>query len=586
MPASRRSRGRAITVLATAMTLAATLLLPVAANAATEPCTDPPAVVPQDRLAEGQTGKAWTAVKGRTPVSFDVEILGVLPDGIAPGIDFVLIQTSGAVIDKTGGIAAGMSGSPVYIDGKLAGAIAYGFFAADQTIGGMTPAEPMLDLFSYSTKARSARLAREIDLSPELRTAAARATGEPKTAYGQAQVLPTPLAVSGVRKGDFGRVTERMARDGARVIPYVSGSAPTPARTTTAPDPVAPGEPFAAALSYGLVTYAGIGTATAVCGDHVIAFGHPFRFRGGGPSSGFNGADIVTVISDPSSIYGPFKIGTVGELHGVVDQDRIPGIRGVEGARLRGTTTIRSDVTNTDTGRRRTDETVVVAKGGWVRWITGDHLWYALTAGLQARGGTVDLDWTIAGTADGVPFSVSHENRFSGAVWQPVNEVYSVMRSLQSQQLAKVRIMDVSVTASVSEKKARAEIGDVLTASSVTPALKVRERLPVVPGDTVQIRVPITTKGPKSTTYPVDFSMDVPTDAEDGGRLRIEAGQPRTWFRADTFEQLLKKIANMGRGDELRGWLRMEGMARAVKVTVPLEHVLRSQRVQIRLVLH
>jgi hypothetical protein len=75
----------------------------------------------------------------------------------------------------------------------------------------------------------------------------------------------------------------------------------------------------------------------------------------------------------------------------------------------------------------------------------------------------------------------------------------------------------------------------------------------------------------------------VPTDVEDGGRLRIEAGQPRTWFRADTFEKLLKKISNMGRGDELRGWLRMEGMARAVRVTVPLDHVLRSERTQIRL---
>jgi hypothetical protein len=585
MSAPRRSHGRAIALLATAMTLAATLLFPVSATAAPEPCTDPPAVVPQHSLAEGQTGRAWTAVKGRTPVSFDVEILGVLPDGIAPGIDFVLIQTSGPVIDETGGIAAGMSGSPVYIDGKLAGAIAYGFFAADQTIGGMTPAEPMIDLFSYSTTARSARLAKVVELSPELRTAAALAAGEPKTAYGQAQTLPMPLAVSGVPEGDLSRVTERMAREGARVIPYISGSAPTPARTTTAPDPVAPGQPFAAALSYGLVTYAGIGTATAVCGDFAIAFGHPFRFRGGGPSSGFNGADIVTVISDPSSIFGPFKIGTVGELHGVVDQDRIAGIRGVEGSRLRGNTTIRSDVTNTDTGRRRTDETVVVAKGGWVRWITLDHVWYALVAGLQARSGTVDLDWTITGTADGAPFSVSHRNRFSGALWQPTYEINSVMRSLQGQRTAKVRIMDVSVTASVSEKKVRADMGDVLTASSVKPALKVRDRLPVVAGDTVRIRVPITTKGPKSTTYPVDFSMGVPIDIEDGGRLRIEAGQPRTWLRADTFAKLLKKISNMGRGDEIRGWLRMEGMARAVKVTVPLDHVLRSERTQIRLLL-
>ena len=77
-------------------------------------------------------------------------MLGVLPDGIAPGIDFILIQVSGPVIDETGGIAAGMSGSPVYVGGgDLAGAISYGFFGADPTIGGMTPAATTVHILDF-----------------------------------------------------------------------------------------------------------------------------------------------------------------------------------------------------------------------------------------------------------------------------------------------------------------------------------------------------------------------------------------------------------------------------------------------------
>ena len=119
------------------------------ATSAATLCATPPPVVDVSSLTPGTTGTAWTVVEGTTPVSFDVEVLGVLPDGIAPGIDFILIQVSGPVIDETGGIAAGMSGSPVYVGGDLAGAISYGFFGADPTIGGMTPAASMVHILDF-----------------------------------------------------------------------------------------------------------------------------------------------------------------------------------------------------------------------------------------------------------------------------------------------------------------------------------------------------------------------------------------------------------------------------------------------------
>ena len=563
--------------------LAATLIAaPSPTTAAVTPCDDPPEVVPQDRLTAGRTGTAWTAVEGRTPVSFDVEIIGTLEDGIAPGLDFILIETSGPVIDETGGIAAGMSGSPVYINGKLAGAISYGFFAADQRIGGMTPAEPMVELFSYATRTRDARVAHRVAMSASLRRAAADATSSPATSFGQARLLPTPLAVSGARGGDLGAVADRLAGEGASVIPYASSSSRVPSRDTMATEPLAPGEPFAAALSYGLVTYADIGTTTAVCGDLAVAFGHPFRFQGGGPSAGFSAAEILTVVPDPSNLYGPFKLGRLAELHGIVDQDRIHGIRGVEGTMLRGTT-ITSDITNADTGKRRVDETVVVVPS-WTRYVAWDHTWYALLGVLNGRQGTVDAEWTISGMADGEPFSVSHANRFSGGISQPGYEIYQVLRAFRSQDVANVRVTAIDVDATVTEQLLTADVGESQTASSLAPLLRYRERLAVAPDDRVEVRVSVDPRGSDTPAFDVDIGIDVPAGADGDGQLRIETGQTFLRYRVDTFAQLLKKIEHMPRNDTIRTQIRMDG-ARGGLVVVPLEYVPKRSFDRVRLIL-
>ena len=168
--------------VAASATIAALLALgmPGAPNAgaAITPCTTPPAITPESSLTDGTMGTGWTTVKGRTPVSFDVEVLGIQPDGIAPGIDFILVQVSGPVIDKASGIAEGFSGSPVYVGGKLAGAIAYTFYYGDHTIGGMTPAQPMVDLLNYpAPTSASVPMAKSVHLTKSLRAAAAAAAG-------------------------------------------------------------------------------------------------------------------------------------------------------------------------------------------------------------------------------------------------------------------------------------------------------------------------------------------------------------------------------------------------------------------------
>ncbi|HPD98510.1 MAG TPA: SpoIVB peptidase S55 domain-containing protein, partial [Synergistales bacterium] len=108
----------------------------------------PGGIMGVDSLREGMQGTAWTVVKGGEVVSFPVKILSVLPEPTSPR-NLILIRASGPVIEKTGGIAAGMSGSPVFVGGKLIGAIGYGWNFSEHEMGLVTPIEDILSIWDW-----------------------------------------------------------------------------------------------------------------------------------------------------------------------------------------------------------------------------------------------------------------------------------------------------------------------------------------------------------------------------------------------------------------------------------------------------
>ena len=103
-------------------------------------------IMPVGDVRPGMQGIAKTVVAGTDIEEFGVEVIGVLKDK-GPSGDLILVRTYGDVIDRTGGIVQGMSGSPVYIDGKLVGAIAYGWSLTDHRVGMLTPIGDMLKLW-------------------------------------------------------------------------------------------------------------------------------------------------------------------------------------------------------------------------------------------------------------------------------------------------------------------------------------------------------------------------------------------------------------------------------------------------------
>jgi hypothetical protein len=553
------------------------------AGAAITPCTTPPAITPESSLTDGTMGTGWTTVKGRTPVSFDVEVLGILQDGIAPGIDFILVKVSGPVIDATGGIAAGFSGSPVYVNGKLAGAIAYSFYYGDQTIGGMTPAQPMVDLLNYPAPARSSvPMAKSVHLTKRLRAAAAAAAGVSAESFAStAKRIPTPFAASGLAATNQLDLQGLLDKHGMNATAYAAGSAPRPTASSLSTTPLAPGQPFAEVLSYGTITFAGVGMTTLVCGDYAVAFGHAFDLKGGGISNGENAADILTVVSDPSGLVGGFDVAQVAEPIGAIDQDRLAGIRGVQGVMVH-TLPITSDIVNLDTGKELVRETDVVARGFWPRYIAYYHVYENLIGALDARSGTVNIHWTITGKANGDQFTLNRDNEYSGGgfYYRAAYELYSEMRSLQNNDFGHAKLTAIDVSATVTAAKDLAAIRRARTGSSLEP-LDHHHRLQVQPGDTIQVSVPIAPLDGSPLVH-VNLSIPVPNTVTGNGRLEVENGYPRYFTRGDTIQQVVKRLENGPHTYDLMITLKMDGM-KALRYQLPQDWVLERNRTNVKI---
>lgn len=559
--------------------------------AAAEVCTGP-SVLPVSQLRAGMKGTALTVVQGRSPVSFDVEVLGVLPDGIAPGIDFILVKTSGRVIDDTGGIAAGMSGSPVYIHGKLVGSISYGFSAADQTVGGVTPIEPMLEVMNYPSLLASTASAltgsSSVRLTAGLEQAAATAAGVSTAEFpSTARQLRVPVGVSGLNGRGMDRLNQVIQRANLPFATYRGGSAQAVVDSSAAP--LIPGSAVGAAASYGDLTFAGVGTltATALCGDETrsLAFGHPFFFDGE-TDLGWNAAEVLTVVQDPSNLVGPFKIANLAELRGTVDQDRLAAIRAVEG-QIPDLVPITSDVANPDLGTSRAGRTDV-ARQDLLAFLAPFHLLLNHDRVFdRIGGGSSDVSWTISGTrASGQEFTLARRNMYYSPwdiSFDSIFELESHLFLIQDNPFETVRIDKVELDSTITQRNLSATITRVLSSSSVQPALRARKLLLVRRGDTIKLRVSLLPAG-AVVARTVDLTLRVPRRFGEG-ILQVRGGGTQAdeeCFFGDcgeggeeevtgpaTFDELLAALAGGAHTFDLVANLNLSGALRKAVAVQP-----------------
>jgi hypothetical protein len=297
--------------------------------------------MPLSELKEGMHGTARTVFRGDKPEDFSVEILGILPGAVGPKQDLIIGRLlNGGPAERTA-VFAGMSGSPVYIDGKLIGAISYSFPFAKEPICGITPIEQMVAIFekkasskALSTEPRAfsfAELASSI-WSPDLPGGfvpkpATSNTADPKMAAvsGQSfQPIATPLTFSGFSQAALDLYGPQLMQAGLLPVSAAGGAAAISPMKKSDADTLAGGASVSMELARGDYSLAASGTVTMRDGDKIYAFGHPFL--GLGVSSlPMAESHVVTVVPNLSN---SFKLAVPDSMVGAMTQDRATGVFG------------------------------------------------------------------------------------------------------------------------------------------------------------------------------------------------------------------------------------------------------------------
>jgi hypothetical protein len=280
-------------------------------------------IMPEDKVKAGMHGVAYTVFEGVKPESMDVEILGVLKDMAGPKADVILARLHGAKVEYTG-VVAGMSGSPVYIDGKLVGAIAYriGEFSKEP-ICGITPASNMLEIDAMDKSAGDLAKAGDDDArqvtspvsGPGLPVAAT-----PASPYANLlKPIDTPLVFSGFSPETLRVFGKDFASAG--VVPVMGAGSVS---NDKQPEPLVPGSAVSAILVRGDMNIAGTCTVTYIDESHLLACGHPL-LQSGSIDMPMTKATVLATLPSPQN---SFKIVNTTEPVGAFVQDRRAGIMG------------------------------------------------------------------------------------------------------------------------------------------------------------------------------------------------------------------------------------------------------------------
>ncbi|HEY7401928.1 MAG TPA: SpoIVB peptidase S55 domain-containing protein [Candidatus Angelobacter sp.] len=274
-----------------------------------------------DDVRPGMKGVGYTVFQGTKPEPMGVEVLGVLRNLNGPKSDVVLVRLQGEKAEFTG-VVAGMSGSPVYIDGKLLGAIAYriGQFSKEP-IAGVTPIEQMLEIneFDQSVPAAGTGTSAKPMVATKTSTPGEQ-DATPQLGYAQyLQPIDAPFVFNGFSESAIKQFAPDFTKAGITPVMGVGS-----ASTEKQPEPIVPGSAVSAILVRGDMDVAATCTVTYEDKDHLLACGHPLT-QYGMVDMPMTKANVVATLASPLNA---FKIINTTEPVGAFVQDRHTGILG------------------------------------------------------------------------------------------------------------------------------------------------------------------------------------------------------------------------------------------------------------------
>ena len=515
-----------------------------------------PELYPLEDLRAGMKGTARTVFTGSETQEFGVEILGVLPGFPGPRQSAIIAKLSGSNVEKTG-VFAGMSGSPVYIDGKIVGAIAFSFPFSREPIAGITPIKQMIDLFDKGTENAKPKEPRPVsfaqlagtDWKPNLPKPAVSSVsllapvsaGSPLMPLLGQQMTPiaTPLVFSGITQESLSMFAPQLVANGLLPVSGVGGSAAITPLAEVNGNTFPAGSSISVQLVRGDYSLAAAGTVTMRDGDRIYAFGHPFLSLGASDMP-MTESSVVTVISN---VNNSFKLSVPGSMVGAISQDRASGIFGL----LRQAPKMIPVKINLHTSRDRTEMfTYEVANDSFLTpLLLNITLFNTITSSERALGeSTISVKGEIRVKGQE---TIQIDRRFSASN-APIlasSSIAAPVSSLLTSGFDNVQLDGITLDISSSETKYAGTLERITL-----------DRTEVRRGEKIEVQAYVRTESGKQFVQRIP--VQIPDDAAlgqllvfvgDGGAL--QEGSPAKVFVPQDLSQLVKAINTVKKSDRL-----------------------------------
>ncbi len=280
----------------------------------------PVETIPVSEIHAGMHGVAYTVFQGTKPESMGVEVLGILKNANGPKGDIILVRLSGEKAEYTG-VVAGMSGSPVYLNGRLAGALAFriGEFSKEP-IAGVTPIAEMFEISAMDRSPGGSTVNAEAAVHASTRTSGPGADSFAAKDYANyLKPIEAPLVFSGFSQEAMQRFAPQFAKAG--IVPVMGVGSVSESKQ---PEPLEPGSAISAILVRGDMDIAATCTVTYMDAHHLLACGHPL-LQFGRVDLPMTKAEVLATLPSPLNA---FKIVNATEPVGAFVQDRHTGILG------------------------------------------------------------------------------------------------------------------------------------------------------------------------------------------------------------------------------------------------------------------
>ncbi len=508
-----------------------------------------------DEITPGMKGYGRTVFSGKQIESFDVEVLGVLKNWEARN-DMILVKMTGGPLKKTG-IIAGMSGSPVYIDDKLIGAVSHGWSYSKDAIAGVTPIRAMMDVLKIDAQIRESIPAGENNIwSTSLNTQDSNIVAKLKS-YGllhedelyentnsqqpfMLDLVPiqTPLIISGFDYKSLTRISPLFGNVGRFSLHSSSGEHSSPADLRD----FMPGSSVAVEIIRGDLSASAIGTVTYRDGNDILAFGHPM-IQLGNTDLPMATAEVHTILASQAS---STKMASPGKIIGRITQDRRSAIAGRIGeytqmipcqTEIEGSLNVKY---NFEVVHDRILTPLLIQ-------MTVENALLATEKTVGEKSMTLELDIGIAGRKE----SVRIENEYfdSGPSWFPIYNIIEPITTLLNNEFQTAKIESIKLVANISEQNNIAFIDNIRVNNKwVSPGEEVLIDIRLRPYTRDYTSIPVKIKVPDDVA-PGSTIQVIVCDAMNSKMLEMTSAPGR--FSPSSFEQLIHHLEDVERNNNI-----------------------------------